>query len=705
MNSSEKIQILESIDLFSFFHESTLERLAQESRELVLKEGATVFNEGDLGKTLYIVLQGEILIHQSGKNLTTMVAGTFFGEMSLIESVPRTAGAKALIPTILLEISDAQFEKYFASQPKALLAIMKTISARSRKISSNLLSINTPKTETSANSQEGSLRHLDENYQEALVFSYPSFKFTHVNTLASLEIGYGAEEIKDISFLDLAVDMTADFLNQICEPLVRGLRSFMVFETEFRRKDQSTFPVEVKLEQLNKTDSEFLALIHDITERKQMEETIRQMAYYDSLTGLPNRNLMNDRLAVVLAHATRDQEQVAIMFLDLDNFKIINDSLGHEAGDRLLQQASKRIKDSLRQADTVARMGGDEFIILAPGIRDSDDAAKLAQKLIDLLAQPFKIDDNELYIGCSIGISVFPNDGTEIKNLLKNSDLAMYRAKETGKNTFKLFTPSMNSHAMERLFLEKNLRKALENKEFELHYQPKINLKTGQISGVEALLRWTNQELGQVSPSQFMPVAEETRLIIPIGQWVLGTACKQAHTWKEQGLPPCSMSVNLSVTQFTHPLLISDIKKVLDHTGIDPRDLGLEITESILMKDTALAVSTLNKLSDVGIKISIDDFGTGFFSLNYLKNLPIDFLKIDQAFVKNLEEPTNAAITKTIVALAQSLKMKTIAEGVETEAQRNFLRELQCDEAQGYLFSNPLPANQITQLLEKETIF
>jgi len=419
MNSSEKKQILESIDLFSFFHETTLERLAQESREWVLEEGATLFNEGDLGKSLFIVLQGEILIHQNGKNLTTMMAGTFFGEMSLIESVPRTAGAKALIPTILLEINDAQFEKYFASQPKALLAIMKTISARSRKISSNLLSINRTKTGTSANSREGSLRHLDENYQEALVFSYPSFKFTHVNTLATLEIGYGAEEIKDISFLDLAVDMTADFLNQICEPLIRGLRSFMVFETEFRRKDQSTFPVEVKLEQLNKTDSEFLALIHDITERKQMEETIRQMAYYDSLTGLPNRNLMNDRLAVVLAHATRDQEQVAIMFLDLDNFKTINDSLGHEAGDRLLQQASKRIKDSLRQADTVARMGGDEFIILTPGIRHSDDAAKLAQKLIDLLAQPFKIGDNELYIGCSIGISVFPNDGTEIKNLLQ----------------------------------------------------------------------------------------------------------------------------------------------------------------------------------------------------------------------------------------------------------------------------------------------
>lgn len=705
MDSSEKQQLLRSIDLFSFFHESTLERLAQESHELFLEEGATLFNEGDLGKSLYIVLQGEILIHQNGRNLTTMMPGTFFGEMSLIESVPRTAGAKALIPSILMEINDAQFEEYFATQPRALLAIMKTISARSRKISAGLLSSNTPNKTAPVSNKDSALHHLDENYREVLVFSYPSFKFTHANTLASLEIGYGVEEIKGMTFLDLSVDMTADFLNQVCEPLIRGLRAFMVFETEFRRKDQSTYPVEVKLERVNQTDSEFLVLMHDVSERKQMEDTIRQMAYYDSLTGLPNRNLMNDRLAVVLAHATRDQEQVAIMFLDLDNFKTINDSLGHEAGDHLLQQASQRIRNSLRQGDTVARMGGDEFIILAPGIHHSDDAAKLAQKLIDLMAQPFKIGNNELYIGCSIGISVFPNDGADIKTLLKNSDLAMYRAKEMGKNMFKMFTPSMNSQAMERMTLERNLRTALSNNEFELHYQPKINLNTGQISGMEALLRWTNAELGQVSPAQFISLTEETRLIIPIGHWVLETACQQANVWKKQGLPPIAISVNLSMIQFTHPLLVSDIKNVLDETGVDPTLLELEITETVLMKDTALAVSILNKLSGLGIKISIDDFGTGFSSLNYLKNLPIDFLKIDQTFVKDLDEPTNAAITKTIVALAQSLKMKTIAEGVETEAQKDFLRELQCDEAQGYLFSKPLPADQITQLLEKGTVF
>lgn len=704
MDFSDKILFLKNIDLFGFFHDSTLERLVQESQELELAEGEIVFSEGDLGKSLYIVLKGEILIHLNGKNLTTMLSGAFFGEMALIESVPRTAGAKALIPSTLLEINDSQFQEYFANQPKALMAIMRTISARSRKIHSGFQPSEPPQIETAENTQEGSLRHLDENYQEALVFNYPSFVFTHVNTLAALEIGYSADEIRTMTFMDLAVDMTEEFLNQVCEPLIRELRAFMIFETEFQRKDQSKYPVEVKLERLKNTDSQFLVLIHDVTERKQMEDTIRQMAYYDSLTGLPNRNLMNDRLAVVLAHATRDQEQVAIMFLDLDNFKAINDSLGHETGDRLLQQAAKRIKNSLRQADTVARMGGDEFIVLAPGLRHSDDAGKLAEKLIDLMSQPFKIGDNELYIGCSIGISVFPSDGTEIKTLLKNADLAMYRAKEIGKNTFKMFTASMNSQAMERLFLEKNLRKALDKNEFELYYQPKFNLKTDRISGIEALLRWTSPELGKVSPTQFIPVAEETRLIIPIGQWVLDTACNQAKAWKEQGLPPVPISINLSVIQFNHPLLVSDIKKVLDQTGIEPKFLELEVTESILMKDTALAVSTLEKLIALGIKISIDDFGTGFSSLNYLKDLPIDFLKIDQTFIKDFAEPTSAAITKTIVTLAQSLGMKTVAEGVETEAQKEFLQELQCDEAQGYLFSKPLPAKQATKFLKEGKI-
>jgi diguanylate cyclase (GGDEF)-like protein/PAS domain S-box-containing protein len=708
ISSEKKKEILKTIDVLSFFHESTLERLAQESKEIPLKPETIVFNEGDPGSAMYIVLEGEILIYQGDQSLTRMTPGTFFGEMSLIESRPRTAGARALVPSVLLEISESQFQEYFATQPRALMAIMKTLSARSRKISTGLASSTAPKTESN---DDNSLLHtvpsLDEHYREILVFHPQTFQFIKANSLACVDTGFSPEEIKQKTFIELAPNLDPKKLSQMCDSLINKIRSVVSFETTFNRKDGSSYPTKCKLQLVEPKDShsEILVWIQDLTERKQMENTIRQMAYYDSLTGLPNRNLLNDRLAVALANASRNYQKVAILFLDLDHFKTINDSLGHEAGDQLLQQVSLRIKGILRKQDTIARMGGDEFIILIPGLTDTDHTARLAEKILDAVTPVFKIGDNELYIGCSIGIAIFPDDGMEIKTLLKNSDLAMYRAKEKGRNTFQLYTPSMNFKAMERLAVEKNLRKALDREEFELHYQPKINLKSGQIAGMEALIRWDSPELGMVMPNQFIPIAEETRLIIQMGHWVLLTACQQARIWRETGLPQTPISVNLSVVQFTHPNLVSEISKILKQTNTPPHYLELEITESVLMKDTTLAVSILNKLSALGIKISIDDFGTGFSSLNYLKNLPLDYLKIDQTFIKDFNLRTNSAITKAIVTLAQSLDMKTIAEGVETEEQRKFLTELNCDEAQGYLFSKPITRDEMGDLLRTGKIF
>ena len=698
----QKKEILKTIDVLSFFHESTLERLAQESKEISLKPETLVFSEGDPGSAMYIVLKGEILIYQGDKPLTSMLPGTFFGEMSLIESRPRTAGARALVPSVLLEISETQFQEYFATQPQALMAIMKTLSARSRKISTGLVSSTSPKTDSQKDgSAQNVIPSLDEYYREVLVIQPQTFQFIKANSLACVDTGFTPEEIKEKTFIELAPSLDPKKLSQMCDSLVNKIRPMVSFETAFKRKDGDTYPVECKLQLVQSKDShsEILVWVQDITERKQMEDTIRQMAYYDSLTGLPNRNLLNDRLAVALANASRNNQKLAILFLDLDHFKTINDSLGHEAGDQLLQQVSLRIKKVLRKQDTIARMGGDEFIILIPGLTDTDHTARLAEKILDAVTPVMKIGDNELYIGCSIGISIFPDDGMEIKTLLKNSDLAMYRAKEKGRNTFQLYTPAMNFKAMERLAVEKNLRKALDREEFELHYQPKINLKSGQIAGMEALIRWDSPELGLVMPHQFIPIAEETRLIIQMGHWVLVTACRQAKIWQEAGLPQMPISVNLSVVQFTHPNLVSEISRVLKQTKFSPHHLELEITESVLMQDSTLAVSILNKLSERGIKISIDDFGTGFSSLNYLKNLPLDYLKIDQTFIKDFSLQTNSAITKAIVTLAQSLNMKTIAEGVETEEQRKFLTELNCDEAQGYLFSKPLSKDKMEELL------
>ena len=703
ISPDHKKEILKTIDVLSFFHESTLERLAQESKEISLESESLVFSEGDSGGAMYIVLKGEILIYQGDKSLTNMLPGTFFGEMSLIESRPRTAGARALVPSILLEISETQFQEYFATQPQALMAIMKTLSARSRKISTGLSSSSTLGIDSKTNDPTQSvIPSLDEHYREVLVFQPQTFQFIKANSLACIDTGFRPEEIKEKTFIELAPNMDPQKLRQMCDSLTSKIRPMVSFETAFKRKDSSTYPAECKLQlvQPENSESEILVWVQDISERKQMENTIRQMAYYDSLTGLPNRNLLNDRLAVALANASRNNQKVAILFLDLDHFKTINDSLGHEAGDQLLQQVSLRIKQVLRKQDTIARMGGDEFIILIPGLIDTDHTARLAEKILDAITPVMIIGDNELYIGCSIGISIFPDDGMEIKTLLKNSDLAMYRAKEKGRNTFQLYTPAMNFKAMERLAVEKNLRKALDREEFELHYQPKVNLSSGQIVGMEALIRWDSPELGLIMPHQFIPIAEETRLIIQMGHWVLLTACRQAQKWQEAGLPQIHISVNLSVVQFTHPNLVSEISRVLKQTKFPPQNLELEITESVLMQDTALAVSILNKLSERGVKISIDDFGTGYSSLNYLKNLPLDYLKIDKTFIKDFNLQTNSAITKAIVTLAQSLNMKTIAEGVETKEQREFLAELNCDEAQGYLFSKPIPKDEMGELLQ-----
>jgi diguanylate cyclase (GGDEF)-like protein/PAS domain S-box-containing protein len=580
------------------------------------------------------------------------------------------------------------------------MAIMKTLSARSRKISTGLLSSNT--SSSASDPSQKIIPSLDEHYREVLVFQPETFQFIKVNSLACVDTGFTPEEIKQKTFIELAPNLDPKKLSRMCDSLINKIRPMVSFETTFKRKDESTYPAECKLQLVEPEDSlsEILVWVQDITERKQMENTIRQMAYYDSLTGLPNRNLLNDRLAVALANASRNNQKVAILFLDLDHFKTINDSLGHETGDQLLQQVSMRIRNIMRKQDTIARMGGDEFIILIPGLKDANPTAKLAEKILDAVTPAFKIGDNELYVGCSIGISIFPDDGMEIKTLLKNSDLAMYRAKEKGRNTFQLYTPSMNFKAMERLAVEKNLRKALDREEFELYYQPKINLQSGEISGMEALIRWDSPELGLVMPNQFIPISEETRLIIQLGHWVLLTASRQVNIWREAGLPQIPISINLSVVQFTHPNLVSEVDKVLKQTKIPPHQLELEITESVLMEDTTLAVSILKKLSAMGIKISIDDFGTGFSSLNYLKKLPLDCLKIDRTFIKDFNLQTNSALTKAIVNLGQSLNMKTIAEGVETEEQRKFLKELNCDEAQGYLFGKPIPKDEMSALLK-----
>jgi diguanylate cyclase (GGDEF)-like protein len=456
-------------------------------------------------------------------------------------------------------------------------------------------------------------------------------------------------------------------------------------------------------------------IMQDITERKQAEAQIYNLAYFDSLTGLPNRLLFKEHLAHALARSERSGRIAALLFLDLDRFKNINDTLGHSIGDKLLQSVAERLLVCVRKSDvvgrednssldsSVARLGGDEFTVLLTEINNVQDAARVAQRIIKAVSRPFVLDGHEVTVTTSIGISLYPNDGNDIITLVKNADTAMYYAKDLGRNNFQFYTQSMNVSTLERLSLENSLRKALEREEFLLHYQPQVDLKTNEIVGVEALVRWKNRDRGMVSPGEFIPLAEETGLIIQIDEWVLRTACLQAVIWQKSGLQPITMSVNLSGQHFIRENLLETVGKTLRDTGLDPHYLELELTESVLMKNAEETVRTLRALKEMGVHISIDDFGTGYSSLSYLKRFPLDTLKVDRSFIKEIPaDQDSAEITKAIIAMAHSLKLRVLAEGVETEEQLAFLHEHGCEVLQGFLYSRPLPYEDLVRFVSEK---
>jgi diguanylate cyclase (GGDEF)-like protein/PAS domain S-box-containing protein len=442
----------------------------------------------------------------------------------------------------------------------------------------------------------------------------------------------------------------------------------------------------------------------DITARKTDEATIRHLAYFDALTSLPNRTLFNDRLAQALAHARRhDSRGLAVMFFDLDRFKTINDTLGHGAGDELLRTTAERLAAVIREEDTVARLGGDEFLFLLPGIDDVEDAARVAQKLLDAFGTPFNVQNHELHVTASIGISLFPADGGDGETLIRNADTALYRAKEQGRNRYQLYAPAMNAVAFKRLVIENSLRRAMERNELSLYYQPLVSMDDTQTVAVEGLLRWKHPELGLVSPADFIPTAEETGLIVPLTRWVLRTACVQMKEWQRMGVAPDSVSVNVSGRRFNDSNLPEMIADVLQATELDGSALTIELTESVMMENAEATIATLQQLKRLGIKISIDDFGTGYSSLSYLKRLPIDSLKIDQSFVRDIPGDTEgASIATVIITMAHNLRLSVVAEGVETGEQMSFLREKSCDIMQGYFISRPLETSAATDFLTKK---
>ncbi|MFD0678069.1 MULTISPECIES: EAL domain-containing protein [unclassified Paenibacillus] len=444
------------------------------------------------------------------------------------------------------------------------------------------------------------------------------------------------------------------------------------------------------------------ATIRAVNERKRAEQKIVHMAYHDSLTNLPNRLHFDERLKTSFENAEQTGGKMAVIFFDLDRFKVINDTLGHHVGDQLLQLLAQKLQIYVKEKDIVARFGGDEFIILLSDIAHIDEAAQFAKGIPELLREPFIIENQELFVTASIGISLYPHDSTDVKTLLKNADIAMYRSKEKGGNSYHYYQPEMNKRSLHRLNLEIHLRKALERDEFRIFYQPIVDLSNGKIYGMESLIRWVHPEWGMISPAEFIPLAEETGLIIPIGNWVLKQSCLNNKKWQNIGHPPLCVSVNISAIQFHQPQFVQLVEKTLEETGLEPKLLCLEITENVAMTNISYIIDTMQKLRALGVRISIDDFGTGYSSFSYLKRFRVHTLKIDQSFIRDVTvDEENAAIVTALIAMSRQLKIKSLAEGVETQEQLDFLINQGCDEVQGYVFSKPMPAHEF-ELMIKE---
>ncbi len=543
-----------------------------------------------------------------------------------------------------------------------------------------------------------------EHSSEGVMITDPASNIINVNKAFTQVTGYSREEVtgKSPSLLNSG-RQDAGFYRVMWQSLTET--GHWQGEIWNRRKNG-----EVYLEWLSITaimDSlghatHYVAIFSDITTIKANEERLHHLAYYDALTELPNRILFNDRLNQAMARASRGNQMVAVMLLDLDRFKIINDTLGHMAGDTLLIDVARRVGDCMRESDTVARLGGDEFIVVLPDMDNINHASLVAQKIIDVLAQPFTLENQEVFITASIGISFYPSSGDNAETLVKTADIAMYHAKEQGRNNYQFYRNSASDETSALFALEHSLRRALERNELFLHYQPQIDIETGGITGMEALLRWQHPERGIIPPSDFIPLAEETGLIIPIGEWVLRSACAQNKEWQDAGLPPMIIAVNLSVRQLRQKNLVVRIEEILEETGLDPQWLELELTESMIMQNAEDSIQQLNDIKSLGITLAIDDFGTGYSSLSYLKRFPIDKVKIDQSFVQGVcSNLDDAAISQAIIALANSLNLKVTAEGVENPEQLSFLREHQCCDARGYLFSHPIPADAMTRMLQQ----
>ena len=551
---------------------------------------------------------------------------------------------------------------------------------------------------------EDMLRATFEQAAVGMTIMSLDLRFLRANAKFCEMLGYTLEELLQMQLADTNPPDTLEEAIEFRRRLVEGAaRGGELREKRLLRKDGSVLWVALATSLVRGGDGEprcFVSVIEDITERKQSQTRLQQLAHYDVVTGLPNRALVYERLAQGLAQSARRKWPLGLIFIDVDHFKKVNDTFGHAAGDKLLQQVAARLAQAVRAGDVVGRLGGDEFVVLLMDLAAANDAGVVALKILGAFREPFELGGGEIYATASVGVALYPDDSQDLDTLVRNADAAMYEAKKAGRDCYRYYKPEMNARAAHMLTLESELRRAFERDEFELHFQPKVGIASGEITGVEALLRWRHPERGLLAPAEFMPVLEETGLVVRAGAWVLDCVCRELQRWRSRGVRQVPVAVNISARQFRAANLAAEIGAVLDRHGVDPKLLEIEITETSLMSGASQVVATLADLKSLGVRIAIDDFGTEYSSLSYLRRFPIDIVKIDRSFVSEIpDNRDDAAITRAIISMVHSLGLSVVAEGVETRAQLGFLAVLNCDEVQGFLFARPMPGTDIEQWL------
>lgn len=704
MNEIENLEQLKNVDFLGFFSEDTLEKLARSSKIISIAKDEVLFNEGDESDAMYIILSGEMLVYKKNKVIARRKVSEYIGEMGLIESEPRSASIRADKNSELLKITKEKFQKEFANHSQSLFALLKTLSNRARTDLDIMDEMKAELVLVKDNAEQLS-QVLDDTSNEIYIIDDKDFKITQTNAAAIRNLGCRKKEIKGKALYEFWEDHSRLEFDVYAEELKNGDKIIKVFEALQKRKDGTIYPVKVKMKWISFRDnSALVAIVGDLTEFRQMESKMKRMAFFDPLTSLPNRNMINDRIKLALAHSDRNKQKFALLFLDMDDFKKVNDTLGHSVGDDLLKQVANRLTDLLRGEDTVARIGGDEFVVLLSGLKDSSYSTTLAERIIDALKPVFEIDEHKIHSSFSIGIAVYPDDGNDVEILYKNADEAMYRAKAQGKNTYYMHDSEMLSVAQKKYNLSNDLRQALEEKAFVLNYQPRFEVTTKVCVGVEVLLRWSHPEKGIILPEDFIPLAEEKGLMVPIGNWIFEEILKQIAIWKKEGLTPFPLSINISHSQLMNPDFSKILGDFISKAGLPLGFVGVEISEIEVAKISADLIKKLREVKEVGAKITLDNFNMSSTSISNLVTLPLNGINIDRELILGLSNTVNKTMVKTLINIGKSLELSIIAQGVETLEQKELLCKLGCDVIQGNFLEKPLPSESLAPILNKSPL-